>query len=140
MIPEPLRPFSPEWADALCAAINASESYRATAARWSWPVAFIVERDAEHGFAHDLAVVLTIEKGHCAGVKIVDGKHARASFLFRAPYERWKRIARGELDPIIGVVKGEIGMTGSMSALMLHSRAAKALVEVLRTIPTAFDD
>ena len=73
-------------------------------------------------------------------MKIVDGKKARAPFIFRAPYDGWKRLVRGELDPIIGVVKGEITMTGSMSALMLHSRAAKALVEVVRTVPTALDD
>jgi putative sterol carrier protein len=135
-----LRPFTPEWADAFCAAVNASESYRAAAARWTWPVAFVVQRDPARGFAHDTAVVLTLEKGRCTGVKLVDGKHAIASFVFRATYERWRLVVRGELDPIIGVVKGEIGMSGSMAALMLHSRAAKALIEVARTVPTALDD
>ena len=136
----PFRPFSQEWAEALCAAINASEAYRSTAARWTWHVAFVIERNATMGFAHDLAVVLALEHGHCKGVKLVDGKHARAPFIFKASYANWKRLARGEVDPIIAVMKGEVAFTGSMTTLMQHSRAAKALVECTRAVPTTFPD
>lgn len=137
---EPLRPFTPEWADALCVAVNASETYRVVAARWTWPVALVLTHDASLGFPHDTAVVLTLEHGRCKAVKVVEGKHARAPFIFRAPYRHWKRIVRGEADAIIAVVKGEVAFTGSMSALMLHSRAAKALVECARAVPTRFPD
>jgi putative sterol carrier protein len=137
---KPLRPFTQEWADALCAAINASESYRNVAARWGWHVAFVIERNAALGFAHDQGVVLALEHGHCKGAKLVEGKHARAPFVFRAPYMHWKRVVRGEVDPIIAVVKGEITFTGSMASLMQHSRAAKALVECTRAVPTSFPD
>ena len=135
---QPLRPFSQGWAEALCAAINASEPYRTAGARWTWHVALVVERNAKLGFAHDQGVVLALEHGQCKGVKLVDGKHARAPFIFRAPYAQWKRLAKGEVDPIIAVMKGEITFTGSMTTLMQHSRAAKALVECTRVVPTAF--
>ena len=138
--PEPHRPFSQEWADALCAAINASESYRTLAARWTWHVALVVEKNVPLGFAHDQGVVLSLEHGQCKGVKVVEGKLARAPFVFRAPYAQWKRLARGEVDPIIAVMKGELSFTGSMATLMQHSRAAKALVECTRVVPTSFPD
>ena len=134
------RPFSQNWADALCAAINASETYRVAAARWTWHVAFVIERNVPLGFAHDQAAVLALEHGQCKGVKLVDGKHARAPLVFRASYETWKRLARGEMDPIIAVMKGQIEFTGSMTTLMQHSRAAKALVECTRAVPTSFPD
>ena len=54
----PPRPFTQRWGEALCAALNASESYRSAAARWIWPVALVVQKSADLGWARDTAVVL----------------------------------------------------------------------------------
>lgn len=136
----PYRPFTQEWGDALCAAVNASEAYRAAAARWTWPVGLVVQRAPDLGWARDTAVVLSLEHGHCHGAKLVDAHKARAPFLLRATFANWKRVVKGELDAIVGVVKGDIELTGSMATIMMHSRAAKALVDVAKTVPTAFPD
>lgn len=133
----PPRPFTQQWGDALCAALNASESYRAAAARWIWPVALVVQKAADLGWARDTAVVLSLEHGHCNGARLVDGNKARAPFIFRGSYANWKRVMHGDVDPIVAMVKGELAVTGSMSTIMMHSRAAKALVEVARTVATA---
>lgn len=130
----PPRPFSQQWGEALCSALNASEAYRTTAARWIWPVALVVQKSAELGWARDTAVVLSLEHGHCNGVRLVDGNKARAPFIFRGSYANWKRVLHGDVDPIVAMVKGELAVTGSMSTIMMHSRAAKSLIEVARTV------
>ena len=133
----PPRPFTQQWGEALCAAINASESYHAVAARWIWSVALVVQKAADLGWPRDTAVVLSLDHGHCNGVRLVDGSKARAPFIFRGTYANWKRIMRGDVDPIVAMVKGELAVTGSMSTIMMHNRAAKALLEVARTVTTA---
>ncbi len=130
----PPRPFTQQWGDALCAALNASESYRSTAARWIWPVALVVQKAADLGWARDTAVVLSLEHGHCNGARLVDASKARAPFIFRGSYANWKRVFHGDVDPIVAMVKGELSVTGSMSTIMMHSRAAKSLIEVARTV------
>ncbi len=133
----PPRPFTQQWGDALCAALNASESYHSAAARWIWPVALVVQKAADLGWARDTAVVLSLEHGHCNGARLVDASKARAPFIFRGSYANWKRVMHGDVDPIVAMVKGDLAVTGSMSTIMMHSRAAKALVEVARTVVTA---
>lgn len=133
----PPRPFTQQWGDALCAALNASESYHAAAARWTWSVALVVQKAADLGWVRDTAVVLSLEHGRCHGARLVDGSKARAPFIFRGSYANWKRILHGDVDPIVAMVKGELAVTGSMSTIMMHSRGAKALVEVARTVETA---
>ena len=133
----PPRPFTQQWGDALCAALNASESYHAIAARWIWPVALVVQKAPDLGWPRETAVVLSLEHGHCNGARLVDGSKARAPFIFRGSYANWKRVMHGDVDPIVAMVKGELAVTGSMSTIMMHSRAAKALVEVARTVATA---
>lgn len=130
----PPRPFTLQWGEALCAALDASESYHAAAARWMWPVALVVQKSADLGWPRDTAVVLSLEHGRCRGVRLVDANKARAPFVFRSSYANWKRVFRGEVDPIVAMVKGELAVTGSMSTIMMHSRAVKALLEVARTV------
>lgn len=136
--PGPLRPFTQEWADALCAALEASEAFRIDGSRWAGAVGLVLAKDVAMGYPRDTAVVLQLEHGHCLGAKLVDAGRARAPFLFRASRTAWERLARGELDPMIALVKGELTLTGSMSSVMQHARAFKAIIVCAGGIPAAF--
>lgn len=134
------RPFSPEWATAFRDAIESDAHYRATAAAWAWPVALVLEATPAIGYADDVAVELTLERGRCHVAEIRAPRDLTAPFVLRADYATWKAVVRGELDPLAGVTRGRIRVTGSLMTLMQHARAASALCACARTIPTRFPD
>ena len=136
----PPLPFSPAWAAALCAEIEGDAAYRAASHGWRWPLALVLDRAPDLGFPDDVAVQLTLERGRCLGVTVRPAAKVDAPFALRAPYATWKRVVRGELDPVIGVMKGEVKLTGSIGTLMMHTRSAKALVECARRVPVRFPD
>lgn len=135
-----LRPFTPAWAEAFHAAIEADEPYRIAAAKWTWPVALVLSPAPEHGFPESVAVELQLDRGRCHGVQIVSADAVTAPIALTAPYAVWKSIVRGELDPIVGVTRGKIAVRGSLATLMMHARAATALVACAKAVPTAFPD
>ena len=133
-------PFTQPWATALCVAINDDAAYREAARNWTWPLALVLESAPEYGFAKDTAALLQLERGSCNGAQVLPAADASAPFMLRAPYAVWKRVATGELDPIMAVAKGEVKLTGSLATLMFHTRSAKALVDCVRRLPTLYPD
>jgi putative sterol carrier protein len=135
------RPFTPPWADALCAAVTADADYRAAAAGWSWPVALVLERHPALGYPDDVAVELALDGGACHGARIVPPDAATAPIVLRAPYDVWKALAAGALDPVSAVMGGRLRLArGSVMTLMSNVRAATALIACARAVPTDYPD
>lgn len=134
------RPFTAAWADAFRSAIESDASYRSAAAKWTWPVALVLTPAPELGFAESVAVELQLDGGRCHAATIVTADAVTAPLALTAPYPVWKSIVRGELDPMAGVTRGLIAVRGSLTTLMLHARAATALVACAKAVPTEFVD
>lgn len=134
------RPFTQAWADALRAAINVDEAYRAAAANWTWPVAFVLDAAPELGYPGDAVVEFDLHRGSCTAARILQPSEITAPFVLRASYAVWKRVVRGITDPVMAIALRQVVLQGSLSTLMLHARAAKALVSCARTVPTHFPD
>lgn len=133
-------PFSAEWAAAFHEAIEADASYRELAAKWTWPVALVLDAAPDIGYPDAVAVELTLDRGRCHAAVIRHPDAVTAPFILRAPYAVWKQVVRGELDPLAGVTRGKIGVKGSLATLMTHARSASALCNCARAIPTRFPD
>jgi hypothetical protein len=63
-----------------------------------------------------------------------------APFKLRGPYAVWKRLVRGELDPVMAVARGELRLEGPLTTLMMHVSSARALVACAQRVPTTFPD
>lgn len=87
-----------------------------------------------------MAVELALDAGRCHGATIRTRETVTAPFVLSAPYNTWKAVVRGELDPLLGVTRGRIAVKGSLATLMLHAKSAAALVACARAVPTAFPD
>lgn len=135
-----LPPFTPEWAAAFRAAIEDDHAYRETAARWTWPVALVLDAAPEYGFAEPVALELTLDRGRCHRAEIRARDAVQAPIVLSAPYAVWKAIVRGELDPLAGVATGQVAVHGAVMPLMLHPRAATALLSCARAVPTRYPD
>jgi putative sterol carrier protein len=134
------RPFTAEWAAAFREAVEANATYRTTAAKWTWPVALVLDAAPALGYPEPVAVELLLDAGRCHGAAIRSVDAITAPFVLRAPYATWKQVVKGELDPIAGVTRGRIGVKGALGTLMLHAKSASALCECARAIPTHFPD
>ena len=134
------RPFTPDWAIAFQSAIEADAAYRSAAAAWTWPVALVLQPAPEYGYPESLAVELTLDRGRCHAAVIRRATEVSAPIVLTAPYAVWTSVVRGELDPLAGVTRGKIAIRGSLATLMLHARAATALVACARAVPTQFPD
>ena len=133
-------PFSQPWADELRAVINDDANYRAVAKGWKWPLALVLDRAEDLGYPDAVAVRLDLEGGDCREARIVRAEDADAPFVLRGPYGVWKRIVRGELDPVAAVVKQELSLDGNLHTMLMHAKTAKALVACAQRVPTIYPD
>lgn len=134
------RPFTVEWAAALRAEISASAAYRAAAAKWTWPMALVLEATPELGYPEAVAVELELHRGECRGAQIRTADAVSAPFVLRAAYVTWKAVATGTLDPLVGVARGLIKVHGSLTTLLMHASAATALCGCAQGVATRFPD
>lgn len=134
------RPFTSAWADAFRAAIEGDAAYRVAAAKWTWPVALVLQPAPEFGYPDAVAVELSLDRGRCHSADIRAADAVTAPIVLTAPYAVWKSVVQGELDPLAGVTRGKIAVQGSLAILMMHAKAASALVHCAKAVPTAFPD
>jgi putative sterol carrier protein len=133
-------PFSVEWADAFKASIAGDPHYRIVAKGWTWPIALVLAAAPALGYPDDLAVELELSRGECTSARLVPAGDVTAPFVLRADYATWKEIVRGELDPLVAVTRRRIAFTGAMMTLLVHARAAQAMVACAQKVPTRFPD
>ena len=133
-------PFTQPWADAFRDAINASEAYRASGQGWRWPVALILEPAPEHGFPDPIAMVLDLEGGACRSAVVLPADAAEAPFAVRGPYDAWREIAQGTLDPIAGIMRRRLSLAGSLPTLLAHVQSARDLVACARDVETDWNE
>jgi len=136
----PVPPFTQAWADAFRARVNESPEYRQAAKRWHGPLALVLEPSPHHGFPTPRALVLEFDGRGCIRADAETTDHVDAPFVITGDYRSWKRIMRGELDPIAAIVRRRLHLHGSLAKVLLHARAAKTLIACATTIPTRFPD
>lgn len=127
--------FSAAWATALATAINADDAFATAAKGWTNIVALVVA-------PHELlpagaAVEVDLQAGACNTATALPPDEVSATFVLTADMASWKEIIGGTADPLMAVATGRVKLTqGSLATLMMHSRAAKALLVCTRKIAT----
>lgn len=138
-MPDPLRPFTAEWAEVFREAINADPAYAAAGKGWTWPLALSLAADPARGYPEDVAIELDLQGGRCASAVLTTGGRSACDFVLRGDYEAWRSVVRGEVDPIVAVATGKVRLVqGSLTTLMLNTAGAKALLACAQQVPTAF--
>ena len=133
-------PFSSDWADALKASIAGDAQYRVVGRGWMWPIALVLSAAPALGYPDDLAVELELSRGECTAARLLPAGDVTAPFVLRADYGTWKEIVLGQLDPLVAVTRLRVAFTGAMMTLLVHARAAQAMVACAQKIPTRFPD
>lgn len=135
---------SEEWTQAFAVAVNDNEDYRKHGKPWTYgAVAMVISKNPELGIEEDTGMILDVDQGVCRGTQYVKGMDAvqEAPFVIVAPYDRWKQVIRGEVDPIKAMMEGKLKMTkGHLPTMLRFVESSRALVVSATKVPTRFLD
>lgn len=133
---------SPEWTQAFAAAVNNNEVYRTHGKAWTFgSVAMVVSKNEAVGIKDDMGMILDVHEGVCRGAELVHGMDAvmGSPFVIVAPYERWKKVIDGELDPIKAMMEGKLKMTkGHLPTMLRFVLSSRALVTSATDVATEY--
>ncbi len=126
---------SDEWIKALRDLLNASDSYQRSAKDWEGDFLFIVDPDesyAETAFLH-----LKLYHGQSQGAGMVDPDDLpETEYTINAPYSTWRKVIDSKLDPIQGMMTGQLKLKGDLMTVMRYPKAALEIVSCCAKIPT----
>jgi putative sterol carrier protein len=84
---------------------------------------------------------LRLKDGECLEARpIKDPKEVQVGFIQKGPYENWKKLTRGELDPTRALLARQFTLQGDMAKVMRYARAANLMAKTSATIKTEFPD
>ena len=130
-----------EWFEEFVRQIENSAEYREAAAGWEGDVSLVFEAEPDKRVPEDIWGWLDLWHGECRrGVLVTREEGAKARFVVRAPYSRWKQIILGELDPIKAMMQGKLKLKGDLPMILRYIRAANLLVALAEKVPTEFVD
>lgn len=128
---------SDEWMKALVVEVNNSEAYRNAAAKWEGDFYFIVEPGP--GVPEPVILYIDLWHGEArSGGAVADASEKDPEFTIRAPVGTWRRVIEKKLDPIRGMMTGQLKLTGTLSKIMRAPKAAAELVNCATRVPTEF--
>ncbi len=133
---------SKEWLHEYELRINQSPAYREAAASWEGDVCYVFEPEPDRGVPQEIWSWLDLWHGECRDARygITPEEGAKAKFIIRAPYSRWKEVINKELDPVKGMMQGKLRLQGDLPTIVRYVRAANELVSIAGSVPTEFVD
>jgi putative sterol carrier protein len=134
MTNESMEVFTSGWAEKLREEINRSADYRRHGATWDEPIALEMSLG---GTAVPRTVLLDLHRGTCTSARC--GNSDDADLVIRATVASWKKILAGRMDPIWGIMSGQLELIrGNLADLIPYALAAKALVDSAARIDARF--
>lgn len=128
---------SDEWIKVMADEVNKSETYRKSAAKWEGDFYFVVEPGP--GLPEPMTLYIDLWHGEARSAgAVADQGEKSPEFVIRAPINTWRRVIEKKLDPIQGMITGQLKLTGTMSKIMRFPKAATDLVNCATKVPTEF--
>lgn len=84
---------------------------------------------------------MALSDGGCQEARFVDDPdEVEAGFKLTATTDEWKQLLKGELDPIQGMMSGQLDLQGDMQKMMEYTEGAVRLTEIGSEIDAVFAD
>lgn len=127
---------SDEWIKALMDELNRSPAYAEAAATWEGDFYFLA---AMPGADKPAVLYMDLWHGKCREAFIITDESVKTpAFRMSAPLATWKKVLTKKLDPIQGLMTGQLKLKGNMAMVMKSVKASKELVEACTRVPTEF--
>jgi len=117
--------------------LNQSAAYAEAAQTWEGDFYFVV--DAGGPLTRPVVLYMDLWHGKCReAFEVTDQSVKKPVFRMSAPPATWKKVLTKKLDPIQGLMTGQLKLKGNMAMVMKNVKAAKELVESCTRIETEF--
>jgi putative sterol carrier protein len=128
---------SDEWIKELSKKLNASASYAQVAASWEGDNTFIILPDAD--YADTVYLYINLQHGKASDARQLSSlEEQKALFTTSAPFNTWRRVLEGRLDPIQGIFSGKLKLVGSMAQVQRNPKATYELAKIAGQIDSDF--
>ena len=133
--------MSEEWVEAFKEAVRKSPSYKKAARTWEGDITLVVKADPKLGTDQDRYLYMDLWHGDCRDMRLVTKEEGEtAKFVITASYDRWKQVAKGELEPIKGMMQGKLKLKGNLPYIVRYVQAGRELINCTSKIPARFPD
>jgi len=130
---------SDEWIHALENELNHSAAYNEAAKNWEGDFYFIVEPDKDSALKEPVYLYMDLWHGKCREAQLIQDVQAKKPvFVMSGAYAKWKRVVTKQLDPIQGLMTGQLKLKGNMVMVMKNVKAAQELVNACTRIDAEF--
>jgi len=130
---------SDAWVKALMEELNRSAAYAEAAKTWEGDFYFVV--DAGGPLTQPVVLYMDLWHGKCReAFEVTDQSVKNPVFRMSAAPATWKKVLTKKLDPIQGLMTGQLKLKGNMAMVMKSVKAAKELVEATTRVETEFPD
>jgi len=128
---------SDKWIKELSERLNASEVYAQAAATWEGDNVFVILPDAD--YPDTTYLYINLQHGKASNARQLSSlDEQKALFTTSAPFNTWRRVLEGRLDPIQGMFSGKLKLVGSMAQVQRTPKATYEMVKVAVEIDTDF--
>jgi putative sterol carrier protein len=128
---------SEEWIKAYKEELNKNTAYEEAAKDWEGDFLFIITPG--EGLDKEYVFYVDLWHGKCRDAYMVPDRNAKVTaFVFEGPYQNWKKLIAGQLDPIQGLLTGKFKLKGNMAKVLRYTKAASELVKTASKVPTEF--
>ncbi len=125
------------WVQALKTEIGKSAGYKDAAKNWEGDFYFIVTKGP--AVPEEIYLYMDLWHGECrAAQKVTNRTEKSPEFELTAPLETWQKVLTKKIDPIRGLVSGQLKLKGPMMKVMKAPKAAIELVECCTRIETTW--
>jgi len=130
---------SDAWVKALMEELNKSAAYAEAAKTWEGDFYFVIEPGGS--LTKATLLYMDLWHGKCReAFEVTDESAKNPVFRMSAPPTTWKKVLTKKLDPIQGLMTGQLKLKGNMAMVMKSVKAAKELVEASTRVETEFLD
>ncbi len=127
------------WLDAFIVVINESEAYRKAAAKWEGDLYFVIEPGP--GLSETSILYIDLWHGSArSGCVVAELSDMQPEFVIRASIGTWRKVIEKKLDPIRGMMTGQLKLKGTLAKIMRAPQATAELVNCATKVPTVFPE
>jgi putative sterol carrier protein len=132
---------SEDWVQALRNELNASAAYGDAAKNWEGDFYFVLEPEKGSALTEPVYLYMDLWHGQCRAAHVVQDKQDKnPAFIMSGAYSKWKRVITAKLDPIQGLMTGQLRLKGNMVMIMKNVKAAQEMVRACTRIEADFLD
>lgn len=130
---------SDEWVKALEDELNSSPGYADAAKNWEGDFYFQVDPEKDSPIQEPMYIYMDLWHGKCRESFMVQDKSQKnPAFVMSGGYSKWKRVVTAQLDPIQGLMTGQLKLKGNMVMVMKNVKSAQELVKACTRIDAEF--